>query len=135
VYPVFVYGTLHPEHASYNEWLVEEELGITEWHKVTTKGTRLPAGYPWDLVWFGDSEDEIEGACLVLKDESQLRALDRYEHFNADRPDRSMFLRKQIAVAMQGDDMVQAWGYEWNRPKDEEIKRLERYAEHGISYV
>jgi gamma-glutamylcyclotransferase (GGCT)/AIG2-like uncharacterized protein YtfP len=134
VYPVFVYGTLHPENASYNDWLVEEELGITEWYKATTKGTRLPAGYPWDLVWFGDSEDEIEGACLVLKDESQLRALDRYEHFNPDS-EYSMFVRKQIEVTSPAGIVVQAWGYEWNRPKDEEIKRLERYAEHGISYV
>jgi gamma-glutamylcyclotransferase (GGCT)/AIG2-like uncharacterized protein YtfP len=135
VYPVFVYGTLHPEHKSYNEWLVEGDLGIHEWYKCTTKGTRLPSMYPWDLVWFGDTEDEIEGACLVLDNEAQLRVLDRYENFSPDRPQSSMFVRKQIEVVSPQGIVVQAWGYEWNRPKDEEIERIRRYKEHGLSYA
>jgi gamma-glutamylcyclotransferase (GGCT)/AIG2-like uncharacterized protein YtfP len=133
LYPVFVYGTLHPEHENYNQWLVEDELGIHEWHKATTKGTRLPAGYPWDLVWFGDSEDTFEGAILVLTTEQQLRRLDRYEGFRADDPEHSMFLRKQIEVTLDDGQVLQAWGYQWGRTKDEELPRVERFKENGYS--
>lgn len=115
---VFVYGTLNPFGRHFNQWLVEGELGITEWEEAETKGTRLPSGGAWDYVWFHEDGDPIQGAVLVMGDpENDLERFDRYEGYYPDR-DRNLFERKEITLA----DGSKAWGYEWGRPKEQELE-------------
>lgn len=112
---VFVYGTLHPDSPQFNDYLVEQELGITEWHRAETKGTRVPSGGPWDYVWFHEDGDPIQGAVLVIgTTEAVLNRLDRYEGYDPSYA-RSHFVRKEITLS----DGTKAWGYEWGQTQDE----------------
>lgn len=119
---VFVYGTLNPYNPQFNGWLVQEELGITEWRKALTKGTRVPSYLPWDYVWFHEDDEDIEGAVLIIgTSEAVLARLDRYEAYDPERDD-SLFIRKAITLG----DGSKAWAYEWGRPKEKEATWAER---------
>lgn len=117
---VFVYGTLNPENENYNKYLVERELGVTEWHKAEAKGTRIPSGGPWDYVWFHEDGNPIQGVVLVIGTaEAVLNRLDRYEGYDPADDEGNLFIRKEITLT----DGTQAWGYEWGRSQNEVAER------------
>lgn len=112
---VFVYGTLNPFGRHFNQWLVEGELGITEWEEAETKGTRLPSGGAWDYVWFHEDGDPIQGAVLVIgTSKDVLDRLDRYEGYDPSYA-TCHFIRKRITLS----DGTEAWGYEYGVTKEE----------------
>lgn len=118
---VFVYGTLNPESPFFNAYIVQDDLGVTEWVPATATGTRIKSGGAWDYVWFHEGGEPMEGVILTLPNpKSDLRLLDQYEGFYGPNPH---FVRKEITVRTLTREDVRAWGYEWGRDLDTTMRQ------------
>ena len=91
---------------------------MTAKHKIAVYGTLRPAageavdipGKIYDLGWFPglvmDNSDTVVKGTWIEVDDVRLAKLDRYEGYNEDRPESSLYLRKPF----QG-----GWVYVYNR--------------------
>jgi gamma-glutamylcyclotransferase (GGCT)/AIG2-like uncharacterized protein YtfP len=103
---VVVYGTLR----SGTGW--RERLGVS--HLVESVAGCRVAGSLYELGWYPglvlDGAGEVVAEVLRLLDQTALDALDRFEGYDAARPDAGEYRRQLIVVEVGGDDLA-AWVY------------------------
>ena len=110
---LFVYGTLKPDLAP------PEVAGVMR--KLKSVGQGAIRGFLYDLgkypgLRLDAAGNEVRGEIFELSDASVLRALDAYEGYDPGNHERSLFLRKQCQVQLQGSDQqLPCWVYEYNR--------------------
>ena len=82
--------------------------------KIKGSAYRLKVGYP---VVVEEGKDCIEGQIAeFIESESLLHLLDGFYGYNADHPDESLYIRKQI-VAESKDSLISVWTYFLNPTK------------------
>jgi gamma-glutamylcyclotransferase (GGCT)/AIG2-like uncharacterized protein YtfP len=60
---------------------------------------------------------DVQGEVFELLDPvPALQALDLHENFDMKRPGRSLFVRRRLAVSLEGGGQVDAWTYLYARP-------------------
>jgi gamma-glutamylcyclotransferase (GGCT)/AIG2-like uncharacterized protein YtfP len=80
-------------------------------------GTLLDAGDFPALRFDLQRKSKIPGIVYQLpSDPKTLTLIDRYEEFNPESPETSLFVRKLVEVAMTNGETLRAWVYEYNRP-------------------
>jgi gamma-glutamylcyclotransferase (GGCT)/AIG2-like uncharacterized protein YtfP len=112
---LFSYGTLLPEHAPQDvAWVIE---------KLRRMGEGYICGKLYDLgdypgaVLDPTASQRVFGIVFRLpNDFDSLRALDRYEEFYPESPDKSLFVRKHCPVTLREGGVMDCWMYEYNRP-------------------
>ncbi len=56
--------------------------------------------------------EEVEGELYELGDLGrQLKTLDDYEEFDPKHPEKSLFIRQQVDVSLEGGERLKAWAY------------------------
>jgi pyruvate carboxylase len=113
---LFVYGTLMKGHGE--DW--QEKVGA---HLV---GHGRISGKLYDLGQFpgavasSDPQCHIEGEVYRLTDIGlATEILDEYEEFHPSRPEKSLFIRREVPVVMEDGTAKKAWVYLYNRPVNE----------------
>jgi gamma-glutamylcyclotransferase (GGCT)/AIG2-like uncharacterized protein YtfP len=109
---LFIYGTLHPDLAPPGIWSVVRTLRAVE--PATVAGALFDLGaYPGLLL--DDGPRTVQGTLFELPDDpSVLRQLDRYEGFDPQSPEGSLFLRVKCRVTLASGGPVDAWVYVYN---------------------
>jgi gamma-glutamylcyclotransferase (GGCT)/AIG2-like uncharacterized protein YtfP len=109
---LFVYGTLQPAHApaGVRQWL--ETLQLVG--PATVAGTLFDLGsYPG--LRLGDG-GQVHGQVFVLPKNPQLLAtVDRYEGFDPDHLESSLYLRVLCTATLENCRQIEAWTYEYNQ--------------------
>jgi gamma-glutamylcyclotransferase (GGCT)/AIG2-like uncharacterized protein YtfP len=110
---LFTYGTLHPGRAP-------QEI-VAAVKQLRPVGEGFVHGVLYDLgdypgaVPDPSSQQKIAGTVFRLPEDLDiLRQLDRYEGFNPDAPDTSLFLRTQCSVELGLGRTLQCWIYVYN---------------------
>ena len=110
---LFVYGTLHPDHAP------EEVADLVRRFEGVGKGT--VAGTLYDLgsypgaVLDESSRRSIAGTVFRLPTgDDILPRLDAYEGFEPEAPERSLFVRRLHPVRLADGRELPCWIYEYN---------------------
>ena len=115
---LFAYGTLRAGLAPPE--IAEAVARLQPLGKGAARGRLYDLGaYPGAVFALAGNETavDIEGEVYEVPDAGTLRRLDAYEGFEADNPDTSLFIRRQIEVRMVGDgESVGCWAYEYNWP-------------------
>jgi gamma-glutamylcyclotransferase (GGCT)/AIG2-like uncharacterized protein YtfP len=111
---LFVYGTLHPDHAP-----AEVAADVRRFVPVvagTVRGElRQMTGYP-ALRMGADVGELVPGMIFELPDDPGLLArLDAYEDFRPDDPVSSLFVREQVPVKRIDGGFCVCWVYLYNR--------------------
>ncbi len=111
---LFVYGTLHPDRAPEE---VRQQAQQLVW-----RGSGSVAGQLRDLGEYfallpGDVGHDVEGDVFSLPDDhgSLLAAFDRYEGYDPQAPESSLFLRQKRTVTLPDGHTEQHWVYVYNR--------------------
>jgi len=91
---IYVYGTLRPDKAEADQL-----------EKVT--GTMYDLGAFPGLVIEGQSVQRVVSCEVIEADDDELAGLDRYEGYNPDDPEGSLYLRKAFR---------DGWIYVYNQP-------------------
>lgn len=114
---LFVYGTLRSDakSAAHHHWMRGARLvgAATVAGRLYHAG-RYPAAVPSD-----DSTDRIAGELYAIeadRADDLLAALDRYEGYDAEEPEASLFVRAVTDVTTLDGDATQAWIYWFARP-------------------
>jgi pyruvate carboxylase len=110
-YKLFVYGTLHPDTAP-----PEVRKDVRKFRlegKGTMRGKLLDLGdYPGVLQ---RRSGQVSGHIFSIPpDPKVLDRLDRYEEYDADDPDGSLFLRKLVNVKRDDGSIERCWVYVLN---------------------
>lgn len=64
-----------------------------------------------------DPDDIVKGDLFELQKPELLQRLDRYERFNPNREEESLFVRKREQIRLlSGEEEFEAWIYLYNRP-------------------
>lgn len=111
---LFVYGTLHPNR-------VPRELSalVSRFHSLGKGSVR---GHLYDFgrypgVILDDNGSSISGEVFLLPPDTDIfQRLDDYEGYLPEDPDRSLFLRQEVTVAMENGSPLPAWIYLYNGP-------------------
>ncbi len=119
---VFFYGTLLPEIAAPEVRRIVEKLERVD--SASVAGRLYDLG-PYPALASSGAADpssearppdaRVRGAVFRLPaDPHILRLLDRYEGHDAERPDRSLFVRTKKRAALDRGGEVTAWCYRYN---------------------
>ncbi|HEY5792737.1 MAG TPA: gamma-glutamylcyclotransferase family protein [Chthoniobacterales bacterium] len=103
---VFVYGTLMPGYRNHERFAAPHLISC---RPATTQGKlyHLPAGYPGVV----EGEGIVHGKLLELRDEA-LPPLDELEAYDpAAAPEENEYYRREVSVALETGDGVNAWIY------------------------
>ena len=128
---LFAYGTLLQNHAPAEIAAVVSQLRPAG--KATARGHLYDLGSFPGAHFQADSNDEVHGEVFELENTALLKALDEYEEFDPERPEKSLFVRKKFAVRMdESGKTVDCWVYEYNGSLSK-AQRLNhgRYARHA----
>ena len=107
---LFIYGSLRRGEPMF------EELGLERALEYVSEGT-----FRGDLYDLGDypgavpADGVVRGEVYRIKDVSILDALDRYEEFDPDNPEDSLFVRQRIHIRGAGE----AWTYLYNGSRED----------------
>ena len=110
---LFVYGTLHPDHAPH------EIRGVVE--RMTAMGSGTVMGELHDLGEYPalaprGKRQPVAGALFALpEDPEALRTLDAYEEFDPRKPETSLFRRRKRVVTLEDGRKERHWVYVYNR--------------------
>jgi gamma-glutamylcyclotransferase (GGCT)/AIG2-like uncharacterized protein YtfP len=102
---LFVYGSLRRGEPMF------VELGLERALEYVSEGS-----FSGDLYDLGDypgavaADGMVKGEVYRIKDSTILDALDRYEEFDPDNPQQSLFVRQRIRIPQAGE----AWTYLYN---------------------
>jgi gamma-glutamylcyclotransferase (GGCT)/AIG2-like uncharacterized protein YtfP len=111
---LFVYGTLHPDHAP--EEMVADVKRLVLVDAATVQGKLFQLEEYPALVVKTDSPESVPGFVFELPGNLELLArLDSYEGFIPEAPETSLFLRERIEATLADDTTVTAWAYLYNR--------------------
>ncbi len=117
---LFVYGTLHPNHAP------SEVADLVRRFKRIAKGT--VHGHLYDLGDFPamilDPEAGlVKGIVFELPhDPDAFSRLDAYEEYSPEDPGESLFLRQRTNVTLSDGAQLECWVYVYNRPLPNESR-------------
>ena len=102
---LFAYGTLMVGFSAH-AFLIDAQF-ISHGILYGARLVHLPEGFPGAI----EGEGEILGEVYRV-DEETLRAIDRYEEYYEDSPEKSLFIRKLKPVRLiPMDEWVEAWVY------------------------
>ena len=111
---LFVYGTLHPDHAP------DEIIGVVK--KMVPMGQGTISGNLHDLGDYpaltveGKKKQRIRGAVFALPDDPDaLKKLDQYEEYLPDDPVNSLFVRSRRLVTLDNGTRRFCWVYIYNQ--------------------
>ena len=110
---LFIYGTLHPDRAP------QEIRGVVDRLKPIGSGT--VRGELHDLGEYPalaprGKRQPVPGALFALpEDPGALRMLDAYEEFDPQKPETSLFRRRNRVVTLQNGRKERHWVYVYNR--------------------
>lgn len=108
---LFVYGTLMKGHR--DDWQEKVGAHFVGRGRITGKLYRL-GQFPGAVR--SDAGSHVQGEVYRLSNvASALKILDKYEEFEPTRPQRSLFIRRQISVEMEDGSSSKAWAYFYNR--------------------
>ena len=111
---LFVYGTLHPDHAP--EEMVADVKRLVLVDAATVHGELFQLDEYPALVLKPSAPEPVHGFVFELPNDPALLArLDAYEGFIPDAPETSLFLRERISATLADDTVVTAWVYLYNR--------------------
>ncbi len=112
---LFIYGTLHPDHAPREIYDVVKTL--RHLGKGTIRGKLYDLGeYPGAVLEKGTTE-RVQGAVFELPDDpGTLASLDQYEDFLPGHPENSLFVRSKTTVTLADGSQKRCWVYFYNRP-------------------
>lgn len=110
---LFVYGTLHPDHAPPE--IANAVKMLTPLGHGTIRGKLYDLGdYP--AVVLPNRRHRIPGSVFALPDDSEtLPRLDEYEEFKPSDPDNSLFVRTKRTVTLDDGSRRRCWVYLYNR--------------------
>jgi gamma-glutamylcyclotransferase (GGCT)/AIG2-like uncharacterized protein YtfP len=115
---LFVYGTL--KAGASNHVRVASSQRIVE---ARVRGRLYDSGKGWPVLIFG-GETFVHGQVLFFDDLTPLLpALDEYEGFDPQQPERSLFVRTLRPVTLDGGEDIDAWVYEMPPAREEELVR------------
>ncbi len=110
---LFVYGTLHPDHAPREIAATVRTFRLLG--AATMRGRVCDLGSYPALTLEGD--DQVFGTLYAIADDPQiLAALDAYENFRPEDPASSLFVRVEQVATMQDRSQRLCWVYVYNRP-------------------
>jgi gamma-glutamylcyclotransferase (GGCT)/AIG2-like uncharacterized protein YtfP len=105
---IFVYGTLKPDEASYQQYCAGKVVAVCE---AIAHGQlfALPMGYP--AMTLGDGR--VYGFLLTFADSTVLKDLDEWENYDPDRPvEENEYQREEIEVwGSDRQSLGKAWAY------------------------
>lgn len=111
---LFVYGTLLQN--------VGNEMSRFLSANSVVKGRAYFYGRLFRISWFpgailsNDKSEKVYGTYIRLNDvEKTLHALDRYEGYEANKPESSLFKREQITIFDEKGVSYKAWVYLYNQ--------------------
>ncbi len=110
---LFVYGTLHPDHAP-------DEIRSAV-RRLRPIGSATVLGQLHDLGEYPalakrGKRKPVTGTLFALPDDTEtLQQLDAYEEFDPRKPETSLFRRRQRTVTMQDGRKERHWVYVYNR--------------------
>ena len=110
---LFVYGTLHPDHAP------DEIRGVARQLRAIGPATVL--GQLHDLGEYPalakrGRRRPVSGTLFALPDDAEtLGKLDAYEEFDPLKPETSLFRRRERTVTLQDGRKERHWVYVYNR--------------------
>jgi pyruvate carboxylase len=111
---LFVYGTLRRDCGNDLHRLLARN---SDYIGMATYQGRMyqVAEYP-GIIASEDSKDQVVGELYLLSNTIKLLSvLDEYEEFDADKPDKSLFVRTKVQVQLNGQE-VESYAYLYNRP-------------------
>jgi gamma-glutamylcyclotransferase (GGCT)/AIG2-like uncharacterized protein YtfP len=109
---LFVYGTLMKGHGE--DW--QKRAGAHLIGRGQIPGKLYDLGRFPGAVLDSDPRSRIEGEVYRLDDVTRaLEILDEYEEFQPRHPERSLFVRRRMAVVMEDGTVKEAWAYLYNR--------------------
>ncbi|MHB8526535.1 MAG: gamma-glutamylcyclotransferase family protein [Candidatus Acidiferrales bacterium] len=113
---LFVYGTLMKGHS--DDW--QKRAGAHLVGHGRTTGKLYDLGQFPGAVVSSDPRCHIEGEVYRLDDISlATEILDEYEEFHPSRPEKSLFIRRELPVVMEDGTEKRAWVYLYNRAVNE----------------
>ncbi|HEX8125313.1 MAG TPA: gamma-glutamylcyclotransferase family protein [Allosphingosinicella sp.] len=102
---LFVYGSLRRGEPMFEELGLERALEFVS--EGTFRGNLYDLGdYPGAVL----ADGVVRGEVYQIKDAAILEILDRYEEFDPDQPERSLFIRERVNIPEAGE----AWIYLYN---------------------
>jgi gamma-glutamylcyclotransferase (GGCT)/AIG2-like uncharacterized protein YtfP len=112
---LFVYGTLHPDHAP------KEIRSVVK--KMVPVGSGTIAGnlhhlgdYP-ALTLDGKKKQRVKGTVFALPDDPEtLQKIDQYEEYLPNDPSNSLFIRSKRLVTLGDGTRRLCWVYIYNQP-------------------
>ena len=111
---LFVYGSLRRDVPGGRQDLLAAVAGFRGHGRV--RGRLLDLGdYP-GLVATVRRDEWVRGELYTLPGPNALQALDRYEDYDAARPERSLFVRRMTTVRLDAGARARAWVYEYAGP-------------------
>ena len=120
---LFVYGTLHPDHAP------DEIAHVVRRFRTLGSGTiraRTHRFHDFPAIKIDQKNgSRIMGEVFEVPSMVSLKELDEYEEYYPSELDKSLFQRKQVKVRLQDGTSTECWVYEYNRDLPEaETKRV-----------
>lgn len=114
---LFAYGTLMQGlHAELQQKVQSKLVGIGS---IRARLYDL-GGFPGAKLSGDAPRSHVKGELYRLEDpESAIRFLDDYEEYHPGNQQKSLFVRKQVPVALEDGRKCNAWVYLYNRPVDE----------------
>ncbi|MHA8068793.1 pyruvate carboxylase [Aquirufa ecclesiirivi] len=111
---LFVYGTLRRDCGNDLHRLLARNSDYVG--MATYQGCMYQvADYP-GIIASDDQKDQVIGELYLLSNTIKLLSvLDEYEEFDADKPDKSLFVRTKVQVQLNGQE-VESYAYLYNRP-------------------
>ncbi len=111
---LFVYGTLHPDHAP--DEIADVVRKFVPLGDGRIYGERLNLGeYPGVIV-DGAEKQTIPGTVFRISGGTKaLQRLDRYEEFFPKNPQKSLFIRRKVDVEFEDGSHRPCWVYLYNR--------------------
>lgn len=117
----FFYGTLQAEHLSHEARQILPKLRRVG--EASAPGRLLAISsahltYP-ALVQDPKDNSRVAGTCYGMQPDftaDDLKFLDTYEEYFADRPSKSEYLRRALPVALKHGAHIKAWVYVYNFP-------------------
>jgi len=114
-HPLFIYGTLHPDHAP--AAIASTVRLLRPLGPATLRGHLLDLGAYPGLILPGD--EIVRGHLFALpigREEDRIwSALDRYEGFRPAAPATSLFIRSLLEVTLPDGSQLPTWVYLFNR--------------------
>jgi gamma-glutamylcyclotransferase (GGCT)/AIG2-like uncharacterized protein YtfP len=116
---VFVYGTLKPGEANYENYCagkVIEEIEAYTWGELY----HLSLGYPA----MTEGTSKVKGILFTFADAAILNSLDQLEDYNETRsPELNEYYRQEIPIYhVSGQSLGKAWGYLMTKTKVQQFE-------------